>query len=140
MGVLVVTRYLAAYGVCIAVMLMLDGIWIGVLAKPWYLQGIGHLMGTTFNAVAAAAFYAIYGIGLVYFVVAPGGVSTGWSKTLLSGAVFGLCAYAAYDLTNLATLRNWPLGVSLMDMAWGSVASMAACAGGKLAFDRLGGS
>ena len=94
------TRYLAAYAVCIIVMLLLDGVWIGVLARPWYQQGIGHLMAERFNGLAAAAFYAIYGIGLVYFVILPGGASAAWSKTVISAALFGLCAYAAYDLTN----------------------------------------
>jgi len=131
------TRFLAAYAVCIGVMLVLDGLWIGVLARPWYQQGIGHLMAERFNGLAAAAFYAIYGIGMVYFVVLPDGASAAWSKTLVSGALFGLCAYAAYDLTNLATLKNWPWSVSLMDMAWGSFATLCACAAGKFVVDRM---
>jgi uncharacterized membrane protein len=57
----------------------------------------------------------------------------------VAGALFGLFAYATYDLTNMATLTNWPLGMSLMDMAWGSVASLSASAAGKWSFDRVGG-
>jgi uncharacterized membrane protein len=129
-------RYLAAYGTCIGVMLLLDGLWIGVLARPWYQQGIGHLMAEQVNVVAATAFYLVYGLGLMAFVVSPAGASRAWRKTLVSGALFGFCAYATYDLTNLATLKNWPVDVSLMDMAWGSVASLSAAAGGKWVFDR----
>ncbi len=132
------TRYFAAYAACIVVMLVLDGLWIGVLARQWYQQGIGHLMADGFNGLAAAAFYAVYGIGLVFFVVLPDGASTGWGKTMVSGALFGLCAYAAYDLTNAATLKQWPWGLSLMDMAWGSVASMCACVSGKWVADQFG--
>ena len=133
------TRYLAAYAVCIVVMLLLDLLWIGVVARPWYQQGIGHLMAERFNGLAAAAFYAVYGFGLVYFVVLPDGASTSWGKTVLAGALFGLCAYATYDLTNAATLRQWPWSVSLMDMAWGGFASLCACAAAKTAVDHLGG-
>ena len=81
------TRYFAAYAACIVVMLVLDGLWIGVLARQWYQQGIGHLMADGFNGLAAAAFYAVYGIGLVFFVVLPDGASTGWGKTMVSSAV-----------------------------------------------------
>ncbi len=130
-------RYLGAYATCVAVMLVLDGIWIGVLARPWYQQGIGHLMADQFNGVAAIAFYLVYGLGLMFFVVSPSGASTPWRKTLLSGALFGFFAYATYDLTNLATLKNWPVGVSLIDMAWGSVASLSAGAGGKWVHDHI---
>lgn len=132
------TRYLVAYAVCIIVMLLLDGLWIGILARPWYQQGIGHLMAERFNGLAAAAFYAVYGIGLVYFVVLPDGASATWGKTVGSAALFGLCAYAAYDLTNAATLKNWPWTLSVMDMAWGSFATMCACICGKLVIDRIG--
>lgn len=130
-------RYLTAYATCIGVMLVLDGLWIGVLARPWYQQGIGHLMAEQFNGLAASAFYLVYGLGLMYFVVSPAGASTTWRRTLVSGALFGFCAYATYDLTNLATLRDWSVAVSLMDMAWGGVASLCAGAGGKWVFDRM---
>lgn len=94
-------------------------------------------MAEQVNGQAAAAFYRVYGLGLMHFVVRPAGVSTAWRKTLVTGALFGFFAYATYDLTNLATLENWSVAVSLMDMAWGTVASLCAAAGGKWMFDRL---
>lgn len=131
------TKYLAAYGVAILVMLILDAVWIGIIAKPLYQQGIGHLMAPGFNAAAAAAFYVVYGVGLMFFVIVPDGATAPWGRTLLAGAVFGFVAYATYDLTNMATLKDWPLGMSLADMAWGAVASMSACASGKWVFERF---
>ncbi len=131
------TRYLAAYGACMVVMLVLDVVWIGLIAKPIYRQGIGHLMAAQFNGLAVAAFYLVYGVGLMFFVVAPDGASTAWGRTLLAGALFGLVAYATYDLTNLATLKDWPLRLALMDIAWGGIASVSAAAAGKWAFDRM---
>ncbi|MCW5629562.1 MAG: DUF2177 family protein [Rhodoferax sp.] len=131
-------RWLAAWMACIVVMLVLDAAWIGGIAQPVYQQGIGHLMAEQFDGVAAAAFYLMYGVALMVFAVAPGGVTTPWRGTLARGALFGLFAYATYDLTNMATLRDWPLAMSLMDMAWGSMASLAAVAGGKSVFDRVG--
>lgn len=131
------TRYLSAYGVSILVMLILDGLWIGVIARPWYQQGIGHLMADRFNGAAAAAFYAVYGIGLVYFAVLPDGATASWGKTMGVAALFGFCAYATYDLTNAATLKDWPWAVSFMDMAWGTFASLCACVAAKWVVDRF---
>ena len=91
------------------------------------------------NLVAAIAFYLVYGVGLLVFVVVPDGATGSWRRTLCRGALFGFVAYAVYDLTNLATLRDWPLAVALVDMAWGSLASLSAAAAGKAGFDRLSG-
>ena len=75
--------------------------------------------------------------GLLVLVVAPRGVTDSWPVTLVHAALFGLVAYATYDLTNLATLKGWPVGLAMLDMAWGCVASCAATAAGKLAFQRF---
>ncbi len=132
-------KYLGGWVAAVLVMALMDAVWIGWLARSLYQQGLGHLMAPQVNLVAALAFYLIYGIGLLIFAVAPDGVGAPWGTTLLRGALFGFVAYAVYDLTNLATLRDWPVAVSLMDMAWGSVASLAAAAAGKAGFDRFSG-
>lgn len=130
-------RHLGGWALVVLVMGLMDAVWIGWLARSVYQQGLGHLMAPQVNTVAALAFYLVYGIGLMVFVVAPYDRSARWGPTLRRGALFGFVAYAAYDLTNLATLRDWPVSVALMDMAWGSVASLAAAAAGKAGFDRL---
>jgi uncharacterized membrane protein len=134
------TRLLSAYATTFAVMLAIDMLWLGVIAKPLYQQGIGHLMVNPPKLFAAALFYLLFPLGLMIFAVAPPGLPAGpgLGRTLLMGALFGFFAYATYDLTNLATLRGWPLWLSLLDMAWGTAVSALAAAAGKAVYDRIG--
>nr|WP_315239468.1 DUF2177 family protein [uncultured Albidiferax sp.] len=130
-------KYLVAGLVVAVVMVAMDVLWLGFIAKSLYQDGIGHLMAERPQAWAALAFYVVYAVGLVVFVVAPKAGGEAWYGAALMGALFGFVAYATYDLSNLATLRAWPLWLSLVDMAWGSVASAVAATAGKLAMDRL---
>jgi uncharacterized membrane protein len=129
------TAYLASYAATAIVILVLDALWLGVIARPLYRQGIGHLMADRPDLVVAALFYAVYALGVVIFAVAPHEAAA-YRRTLLAGVLFGLFAYATYDLTNLATLRDWPVGVALLDIGWGGVVSGAAALGGRWAMDR----
>ena len=114
----------------LAVMVALDLVWLGVVAKPLYQAGIGHLMADQPNVVVALVFYVVYALGLMVFAIAPWASKTGWLKMAAMAGMFGFFAYATYDLTNLATLKQWPLQLALMDMAWGTVVSaVSACAG-----------
>jgi len=112
------------------VMVGLDLLWLGIIAKLIYQQGIGHLMAEKPNVPVAVVFYALFGLGLVLFAVLHAGPASGWAKTMGMVALFGFFAYAPYDLTNLATLRQWPIGLSVMDTAWGTCVNAAAAAGG----------
>jgi uncharacterized membrane protein len=131
------TKFLVAYAATAIVMVVLDLLWLGLIAKPIYQQGIGHLMADKPNVPIAMLFYALFAAGLVVFAVAPNANDAGWSTTLVSAALFGFIAYATYDLTNLATLRDWSVVVSLLDMAWGSTVSLASAAAGKFALERI---
>ena len=131
------TKYFAAYAATLVVMVALDMIWLGVVAKSFYQEGIGHLMAEKPVVSVAVVFYILYAIGLVFFAVVANEATAGYAKTALYGALFGLFAYATYDLTNLATLKNWPVGLALLDMAWGTVVSAASVVAGKAALDRL---
>lgn len=128
----------AAYAATLLVMLLLDGLWLGLIARPLYQQGIGHLMADRPNLLAAGVFYALYPVGLVVFALLPNAADPAWRATLLAAALFGLLAYATYDLSNLATLRQWPLGLSVIDIAWGTAASTLAAAAGKAALRHFG--
>ena len=128
-------RALASYLGTMIVMVVLDMLWLGVIAKPIYQQGIGHLMADKPNVPVAVLFYALFVLGLVVFAVAPAGPARGWGKTIGTAALFGFFAYATYDLTNLATLKQWPIGLSVLDMVWGTCISAAAAAGGKALMD-----
>ncbi len=131
------TKQLAAYAATALVMLALDAIWLGLIAAPLYQQGIGHLMAEQARFGVAALFYLLYPLGLVIFAVAARPAAA-LRPTLLAGALFGFFAYATYDLTNLATLKGWPLGLSLIDVAWGSLVSAVSAGAGRHAMDRFG--
>ncbi|MEP6790371.1 MAG: DUF2177 family protein [Ramlibacter sp.] len=121
-------RQLAIYGATLIAVAILDAIWLGVIARSWYQAGIGHLMAPSPNIPAAAAFYLLYPIGLVIFAITPAGGE--WTRAAMMGALFGLFAYGTYDVTNLAILKDWPLGLSIVDTVWGAfVGGVAAAVG-----------
>lgn len=130
-------KFLAAYAATLVTIVVLDLLWLGVVAKPLYQQGIGHLMADKPNIVVAVLFYLVFALGLMVFAVTPHAASSGWGQTATAAALFGFFAYATYDLTNLATLKGWPVGLSLLDMAWGCVVSTASGCAGKAALDRM---
>ena len=123
-------RNLAAGIACLVAFCAADFIWLGVLARDFYGSRLGGLLLTEPNWVAAALFYPLYVCGLCVFCVTPARAAGSWRKGFGLGALFGLVAYATYDLSNLATLNGWPVAVTVVDIAWGSVASgVAALAG-----------
>ncbi len=130
-------RYLAAYLATAVAFVLIDAVWLGLVAKSTYTQGIGHLMAVQPNLVAAAAFYTLYPFGVMIFAVAPEGVSAGWLKTFAAGAMLGFFAYGTYDLTNLATLKDWPIGLAILDMAWGALLTGVSALAGKAALDQM---
>lgn len=130
-------KVLFAYAGTALTMLGADLLWLGLIATPLYRQGIGHLMAEQPRWAAVLLFYAVYSAGLVMFAVKPNAQRSSWRPTASTAALLGLFAYATYDLTNLATLRDWPLGLSLADIAWGCSVSALAASAGRLAM-RLG--
>jgi uncharacterized membrane protein len=130
-------KYILPCLATVLVMALLDGLWLGWVAKPLYQQGLRHLLAERPVWPAAAAFYLVFSIGLLIFAVVPHESSPGFAKVVASAALFGFFAYATYDLSNLATLKSWPLELSLIDMVWGSALSAASAAAGKVVLDRL---
>ena len=110
----------------------LDFIWLGWVAKGYYQAQVGPLLLDKPNLPVAAAFYALYIVGVLIFAVLPALEAGSWGKALLYGALFGLFAYATYDLTNLATLKGWSAGIALLDLAWGAVVTGASATVGYL--------
>ena len=117
-----------AFAVTAVVFLILDAIWLGVISRNLYQREIGELLLPKPNFSAAAIFYVIYIAGLVYFCVVPGVSGQSAMRGLINGAVFGIVAYATYDLTNLATLKGWSMTLVFIDVAWGAAASAVASA------------
>jgi uncharacterized membrane protein len=96
-------------------------VWLGLVARGFYRDQMGSLLKAQTNWAAAIAFYALFVLGLVVFVISPAMDAGSWSQALLRGAFFGLVTYATYDLTNLATLEGWPGLMTAVDLAWGAV-------------------
>ena len=117
------------------VMLVIDALWLGVVARDLYQQEMGSLMADPPRWLAAAAFYLAYPLGLVIFAVRPALAAHSAGHAMVLGGLFGLFAYGTYDLTNLAVLRDWLLRLAFIDLAWGTFAS-AVSAGASLALAR----
>lgn len=119
-------KYLILIGLTFVVFLILDLVWLVKISPRFYKKNLGHLMAEKVNYVPAIIFYLIFIVGITLFVIGPayaGG--RGWSYALIYGAVFGLVTYSTYDLTNFATLKKWPLNVTLADIVWGTFLSTA---------------
>lgn len=111
----------------------IDFLWLGAVARKFYFSRMSHLLAGKVNYPAAAGFYAVYIVGLIIFAVAPA-VETGtWQTAAMYGALFGFFCYATYDMTNQATLKNWPAAVTVVDIIWGTVLSGSAASIGYLA-------
>lgn len=108
------------YLITLIVFFIIDLIWLGLIAKNIYSDNIGHLMSDKVNWLAAGLFYLLYILGLVYFAVNPALMGEGMLYALKVGMIFGFFTYMTYDLTNLATLKDWPLKIALIDIAWGT--------------------
>lgn len=119
-------RLAAAYLAAAFVFLALDAVWLSAMASRLYQPHIGHLMAPTVDWLAAALFYPLYLLGLLVFAVRPALVQGRAAPALRLGALFGLIAYATYDLTNQATLRDWSWAVTVADLAWGAFVSGSA--------------
>ncbi len=117
-------RYLKIYLVSLAAFFAMDMLWLGLVAREFYSQQIGYIMAPSPNWIAAIIFYLLFILGILTFVVLPGLEQGSLKTTLLRGALFGLITYATYDLTNLATLKDWPVLLTIVDMAWGTVLSV----------------
>lgn len=130
-------KFFVAYAAAAAFFFVVDLIWLGFVAKDFYRSSIGHLMGDGFNMPAVIAFYLIYTAGLFFFAVNPALEAGDWQKAAMLGAAFGFFAYATYDLTNMATLKDWPLVITLADMAWGSLLSGAVASVGHAVASRF---
>ena len=117
------TRALSIYAVTLPIFFAIDLVWLGVVAKNFYRQHLGHLLSPQVDWTAAILFYLVFIGGIVFFAVKPALEINSSLRALTYGALFGFLTYATYDLTNQATLRDWPVIVTVVDLAWGAVLS-----------------
>ncbi|WP_077001130.1 DUF2177 family protein [Variovorax sp. KK3] len=123
-----IRQFAVAYVAGGAALLVLDAVWLSTMAERLYRPAIGHLMQPGFDMKAAAIFYALYLAGIVFFAVVPALEARSWTAALGRGALLGFIAYATYDFTNKATLKDWPWRLTLIDLAWGTIVTAAAAA------------
>jgi uncharacterized membrane protein len=125
--------YLKLYFATLVAFFAIDLVWLGVVARTFYRKHLGFIMAPSPNWLAAIPFYLLFVVGVLVFAVLPGLQANSIRSTVWRAALFGLIAYATYDLTNLATLKDWPLLVTVVDLAWGTVLSTAVGVAGFLA-------
>lgn len=113
-------KYIVVYFISLAVFLVIDFVWLGIIAKNLYSSEIGHLMAEKVKFVPAFIFYMLFVVGIVILVINPALEAKSLAKALIFGSVLGFVSYATYDLTNFATLKDWPLKVVIIDIIWGT--------------------
>lgn len=131
-------KLIALYAITTAVFFAIDFVWLSTATSRLYAPRLGDLLAAKPNLPVAGAFYLFYIVGLIALAIVPGLKEGAIAGALWRGALFGLIAYATYDLTNLATIRDWPWQVSVIDMAWGTTLNTAVAAAGYAAGRWLG--
>ena len=123
-------KLILSYFLTSLVFFAVDMLWLGLLAKDFYRKHLGGFLSDRVNWTAAIIFYLIFIVGIFVFVILPAVEKSSLLKAIGLGAFFGFITYATYDLTNLATLKNWPLTIVIVDMAWGAVLTAIVSAAG----------
>ena len=125
--------FLIAWATTLLVFLVIDAIWLGLIATSFYKRALGALMLDQPKLHVAALFYIGYAFAIVLLAASPAAKSGSLGQALFYGAIFGLAAYGTYDITNMATLKDWPVTMSLVDMAWGTFITAVSSASGYAA-------
>jgi uncharacterized membrane protein len=128
-----IITFITLYAISVPVFFIIDMIWLGFVANKFYQSQIGHLLGPV-NWPAAIIFYLVFLVGLTFFAIYPAAMKSSVVTALFLGAAFGFFTYATYDLTNLATLKDWPLTVVFVDILWGTVLGASVAAGTVLLY------
>ncbi|QBP42410.1 DUF2177 family protein [Paenisporosarcina antarctica] len=113
------------YVITLLVFFLVDIVWLAFISTNLYEEHIGFLLKEDVNWLAAGIFYLLYIAGLIFFVILPALEKNSWTYALFAGGFFGLITYATYDLTNLATLKDWPIFITFVDLLWGTFLNAA---------------
>jgi uncharacterized membrane protein len=114
-----IATFFTLYVLSVPIFMVIDILWLGLVAKDFYHKQIGHLMGEI-NWTAAVLFYLLFLLGLTFFAIYPAATKGTWMTALFLGGMFGFFSYMTYDMTNLATLRGWPVQLVIVDIIWGT--------------------
>lgn len=134
---MVVAKLVQLYVITALIFFAIDILWLGVIAKNFYSRHLGRFFRERVNWTAASIFYSLYILGIMIFAILPGVSYASLARTVLLGVLYGLFTYATYDLTNLATLKDWPVKIVVVDILWGMVLCGFVSAGGFLVATRL---
>ncbi len=115
-----IQTFVTLYLMSVPVFFAIDMVWLGLVASNFYKSQLGSLMGDI-NWTAAIIFYLVFLVGLTFFAIYPAALKNSLMTAAILGGMFGFFTYATYDLTNLATLKDWPLSVTIVDMVWGTI-------------------
>jgi uncharacterized membrane protein len=129
---------LIAYAAAALTMLGMDAVWLRMAADRLYRPLLGEILLPGFRPAPAILFYLLYVVGIVIFAIRPALAGGGWPAAATNGALLGFFCYATYDLTNQATLKSWPVTVTIVDMGWGTILTACVATVGYLAASRLG--
>jgi uncharacterized membrane protein len=129
--------WVIAYLAAALVMAALDALWLTFASGALYRPILGDILLDGFRPAPAIVFYLLYVFGMVVFAIAPALADGRWTTALALGALFGLVAYATYDLSNQATMKAWSLRITLADMAWGTFLTAVSASAGFLAASRF---
>ena len=124
------SKLIISYLLTTVVFFAIDLLWLGVLAKGLYNKYLGNFLTDQVNWTAAIIFYLLFIVGIFIFAILPAVDKGSLDNAIVMGALFGFFTYATYDLTNLATLKGWPLPIVLIDIAWGSILTASVSAAG----------
>ncbi len=114
-------RYAQAYGIALVLFLILDAVWLGLIARSFYTSRMGELMADSQRWGVAAAFYALYVVGLVYFAISAGLAQGSWQTAAANGALLGFFTYMTYNATALSVIRGFDSTLAMVDTLWGTV-------------------
>lgn len=131
-------KYLSAYAVALVLFLILDGLWLGLVARTFYTSRIGDLMLDQPRWGVAVVFYALYVVGLVYFAISGAMQPANWQGATLNGALFGFFAYLTYNATNLSVFKGYDAVVAVVDTSWGTFVGAVVAGGTVLILSALG--
>ncbi len=116
-------KWVFRYGIVFAVFLIIDMVWLLFISRKFYAQQLGYLMRDPVRFGPALIFYALFVVGMLFFVISPAMEKNSLVYAILAGALYGLMTYATYDLTNLATIKDWPVAITIVDLIWGTTLS-----------------
>lgn len=113
-------NYIIIYLVSLVTLVLLDYLWLGIIMRSWYVDAFGSLMRASIGYGYAGVFYILYAVGIVYFCIIPGFQAGAVGVVFMRGVFLGGLCYMTYDLTNAATLQDFPVSIIVPDILWGA--------------------